>query len=371
MLKKSLAISMIVLVLSACNKETNSEIAQQSRPPAAVSFITIKNESILLTSELNGRVVAALTSQVRPQISGIIQERLFNEGDYVKKGDLLYKIDDSQYKATYEQALATLQSAEADLSSIRLKYERYTKLSKEKAISQQDVDDARSSYEKIKATVAQNKALLKSAKINLDYTSIRAPISGNIGLSSYTPGALVTANQAESLTVIRQLDPIYVDITEDVSNYANLQEIRKKNESPIKVKINFNNKDYPIEGILKTSEMSVDEQTGSVILRSVFTNPNKMLIPGLFVKAQILNAIDKQGIQVPQRTVMFSKNGNSFVFILGKENKIEKREVSITESSKNFWIINKGLIAGDKIIDEGLDKIREGDMVNATESKGE
>lgn len=364
---KVISIIIAGIILAGCKESQESNIQMQNKPITAVNAVVINEEKIELTSELNGRVVSSLVSEVRPQVTGIIQERLFEEGTEVKKGQVLYKIDSAQYQATYNQAQAALNSAKADLESNRLKKERYQSLAKQKAISQQEADDANANYEKLLAVFEERKAALEIAKINLEYTKILAPISGVIGISSITPGALVTANQSEPLAVIRSIDPVYVDVTRSTKELLKMRELQnklgKQESAPVQLYLE-NGKKYDEIGQLKLTEVSVDESTSSVTLRAVFNNSKRILLPGMYVKTKIINAIEENGITVPQKSVSYDTYGNPFLYVIDENNKVEKRNIEIYGALKDKWIVSNGVSSGEKVITEGTEKVRAGEVVN-------
>lgn len=368
---KLLSVLSLGIIIAGCNNQTQ---APQQRPPTQVSTITIKQEPVSITSDLTGRVVSSMVSEVRPQVTGIIQKRLFEEGADVKEGQVLYQIDPAQYQAAYNQALASLNSAKADIEAAKLKKQRYDNLVKQKAVAKQDADDARSSYDKIVAVYAEKKAALDIAQINLNYTKILAPISGIVGISSVTPGALVTANQTTSLATIRSLNPIYVDLTRSSTEMLKIKEIKSKlgntEITPVHLLLEDGTQ-YDQIGKLKLSEVSVDESTGSVILRAIFKNDNKDLLPGMYVKAKLINGVEEKAILIPQLTTTQDAYGNSTVFVVGTDNKVEKRKITIYSSHKNKWIVSSGLKAGEKIITEGTDKVSVGQVVTVDNNKKE
>lgn len=369
---KLLTLCIISIILNGCNNETQQK--PMERPPTKVSTISISEEPIEISSDLTGRVVSSMISEVRPQVSGIIQNRLFEEGAEVKKGQILYQIDPAQYQAAYNQANAALNSAKADITSAKLKNQRYENLVKQKAVAKQEADDAKSSYEKIIAVYEEKKASLEIAKINLEYTKILAPISGIVGISSITPGALVTANQTEPLATIRALNPIYVDLTRSSTEALKLKELKNKlgnkETTPVHLFLEDGSK-YDQVGKLKLSEVAVDESTGSVILRAVFDNPDNMLLPGMFVRTKLINGIEEKGIVIPQLAASQNAYGDSFVLVVGKEGKVEQRKVTIFSAYKNKWIISDGLKSGEQVITEGTDKVAAGQTVIIENNKKE
>jgi membrane fusion protein (multidrug efflux system) len=336
-----------------------------------VGIVTLKTEMVTLQNELSGRTAASLSSDLRPQVSGIIKSRTFEEGARVKAGQVLYEIDPAMYRAAYEGAKADLASAKASLASAKLKNERFESLSKIEGVSKQEADDARAAQELATASVAQKQAALEAARINLDYTAIKAPIAGRIGKSSVTAGALVTANQPAPLATIRALDPIYVDLTE--SNEARLR-LRaqlgagtlQKGSTAVKLKLS-DGSTYGPEGTLEFAEVAVDEATGTVTLRAKFPNPDDTLLPGMYVRAVLDEAVAQAAILAPQQGVTRDPKGNATAMVVGAENKVEVRTLVADRAIGDRWLVTSGLKAGDKLIVEGLNKIGPGMPVHATE----
>lgn len=381
---KLLAILITAISIAGCNSEnpnSNSKASSETKSssssmspmshPTIVVVDTISSEPVEVITELKGRVVASLVSEVRPQVTGIIKERLFEEGQEVEEGQVLYKIDPAQYIANTNQAKAALKTVEADISSALLKYKRYQSLVKERAVSKQDVEEAQAAYNKLLATLEERKAALNIAQINLDYTSIKSPISGSIGISNITPGALVTANQSESLTTITKLDTVNIDITQQSTDFLNQQEFKSKfNTQEVQVDIFLDNGEkYPVKGVLKTSEVIVNPNTNSITLRAVVDNPNKNLLPGMYVKVALNNGVNPDGITVFHQSVFYDSLGVPNVLVVNKENKIETKQISIAGSSGNKWIITEGLNIGDKVVFQGRDKVKSGDKVVFEELK--
>ena len=313
--------------------------SQQSKPVKSamsveVGTYTLSTQNVTLTRELPGRTKATLSSEIRPQVGGIIQARFFEEGALVKIDALLYQIDPSSYQAAFEEAKATLQNAEALVESTRLKSERYADLVKIDGVSKQDMEDAKASYLQAVASVEAKKAALQTARINLEYTKIKAPISGRIGTSSVTVGALVTANQTTALATIRTLDPIYVDLTQSSTQLLKLRALLeqqgiKQGSTKLALKLEDGSM-YKQNGTLHFQEIAVDESTGSVTLRATFSNPDGVLLPGMYVRALIDEAINSAAILVPQQAIQRDPKGNATALIVTADNKVEKR-VGVTE----------------------------------------
>ncbi|WP_084156279.1 efflux RND transporter periplasmic adaptor subunit [Desulforegula conservatrix] len=378
-MQKNERISLIAAVLLAafafsatgCGKPKDGGGPPQGKgAPPEVSVVEIKSEQVAITTELSGRTSAFLIAEVRPQVGGIIQKRLFTEGAEVKEGDVLYQIDPALFKAAYESAKAALAKAEANVPPARYKAERYKELVAARAISKQEFDEADSAFKKAEADVEASKAEMEKARINLEYSSIKAPISGRIGRSSVTTGALVTANQATALATIQKLDQVYVDVTQTSASLLRLKKnmesglIKKDSANQAKVKLVLEDgTPYPQEGALKFSDVTVDTGTGSIILRSVFPNPKMTLLPGMYVRALIEEGINENAILVPQQGVTRNSKGEATSMVVNAEGKVEVRELKIDRAVGSKWIVSEGLKAGDKVIVEGLQKARPGDLV--------
>jgi membrane fusion protein (multidrug efflux system) len=330
----------------------------------------IKPEKVSLTTELSGRTVPHLTAEVRPQVSGIIKKRLFTEGSDVKAGQVLYQIDPATYQAAFASAKAGQARVEASLVSVRLTEGRYRDLVKIKAVSQQDYDNAFATLKQAEADLAFAKAAVETARINLAYTRVTAPISGRIGRSTVTEGALVTANQPAALATIQQLDSMYVDVTQSTTELLKLKQnlangiMKKSASAQVKLLLEDGSK-YPLPGTLKFSEVTVDQSTGSVTLRAVFPNPKQILLPGMFVRAILEEGVDAQAILVPQRGVTRTPKGDALVMTVGAEEKVEPRTIKVVRTVGDSWLVSEGLKAGDRVILEGLQKARPGTPVKA------
>ncbi|MGB9716034.1 MAG: efflux RND transporter periplasmic adaptor subunit [Thermodesulfovibrionales bacterium] len=354
----------INLMLVGCER---SQKSMTTLAPAEVSVIIVQPEQIILTTELPGRTSAYLVAEIRPQVSGIIQKRLFTEGSNVKAGQVLYQIDPAPFQAALDNAKAALGRAEANLPAIRSRAERFRELIADKAVSQQDYDDAVAALKQAEADVEYWKAAVKSAKINLEYTRVLAPISGRIGKSNVTEGALVTAHQPLPLATIQQLNPIYVDIPQSTAELLRLQrrleEGRLKHEAKDQNKVKLileDNTKYPLEGTLQFRDVTVDPTTGSVVLRAIFPNPENVLLPGMFVRAIVKEGINKKAIMVPQQTVFRDTKGNPFVYIVDKESKVQIRPIIIDRAIEDKWLVSEGLSAGEQVIMEGVQKVMPG-----------
>lgn len=335
-----------------------------------VGTITIKPETIESTYQLAGRTVASEISQVRPQVNGVVIEQLFKEGTQVNKGQPLYKIDSSLYRDSVDEAAGNLALAKATVNSTRLQAERYKELIKVNGVSQQELDNAQSAYEQAKATVAVNEAVLKTARTNLRYTQVSAPISGRIGRSSITRGALVTSAQTDPLATIQKLDPMYVDLTQSSDEYMALRKQLTENgikptELSVRLKLE-NGTAYAEQGTFKFSDVAVDEATGSVTLRAAFPNPNNALLPGLYVRAELGTGIRPNSVLIPQGALFRDAEGNPLVWIVGKDNKAEQRKITVGDAIDNRWLVTSGLKAGDQVIVEGLQGLSAGMTIEPT-----
>lgn len=365
--QSALILLFLSAILAGCGQSAQENSASHQPPPTKVGFITVHEQPFTLTNELSGRTSPYQIAEVRPQITGIINARLFEEGATVEAGQALYQIDDSLYQAALASARADLENAQATVESASLTATRYERLIKTGAVSQQTLDEARATLNAGKARVAAARASLKTAEINLNYTRIKAPISGRIGRSAMTEGALVTANQGTALATIRQLDPIYVDLTQ---SYDELQQLRTalangqlqtlgENEAKVRLQ-QRDGTPYAHSGMLQFSEYAVDETTGSVTLRAVFPNPDEALLPGMFVRAQLPQAEQKNAVLVPQKAIAREPGGKASAFVINGDNTVQKRAVTINKAVGNQWLLHEGLKEGDHLVIDGLQKIRDG-----------
>lgn len=364
------------LLVTGCEKKAATAAAPAPAGPPEVGVLEIKPQRVALTSELSGRTAPQLIAEVRPQVNGIIKKRVFTEGTDVKAGQVLYQIDPATYQAAYDSARASLARAEANLGTLKLKEERYRDLVKIKAVSQQDYDDAHASLKQSEADVAAAKAAVETARINLGYTKVTAPISGRIGRSAVTDGALVTASQATPLATIQGLNSMYVDVTQSTSDLLRLRQnlangvLKKDGAGQARVKLLLEDgTPYPLPGTLKFSEVTVDQSTGSVTLRAVFPNPKQALLPGMFVRAQIEEGVNDAAILVPQRGVNRNPKGEAVVMTVGEGEKVEPRVVKVVRTVGDNWLVGDGLKAGDRVILDGLQKAKPGTPVKAVPFK--
>lgn len=335
--------------------------------PTEVGYIVVQQTSVAVVTELSGRTSAYQTSEVRPQVSGIIRRRLFVEGSLVHKGQTLYEIDPSLYRAATSQAAANLASAQANAEATRVKAERYKPLADMDAVAKQDYTDAAAQARQAAAAVTQNRAALQTARINLNFTRVPAPITGRIGRSLFTEGALVTAGQADPLTNIQRLDPIYVDIQQSSADLLALRRALASGGSApttavVRLKLE-DGSDYGVTGTVEFTEAMVDATTGTVTLRARFANPNGLLLPGMFVRASFAQSLDTSAYLVPQVAVSRDPKGNATVFIVGPGNKAVPRTVTTSRVQGTNWIVTSGLNPGDKVITEGIGRLKPNDPV--------
>lgn len=357
------------LALNGCSKP---QAATPPPAPAEVGVVVVKPQRVALTTELSGRTSPNLIAEVRPQVNGIIQKRIFTEGGDVKAGQVLYQIDPAMYQSAYASAKATQARAEASMNAVRLKAERYRDLVGIKAVSQQDNDDAQASLKQAEADVASAKAAVETARINLAYTKVTAPISGRIGRSTVTDGALVTANQAAALATIQHLGSMYVDVTQSSAELLklkqNLASGLMKNSGAAQARVKLLLEDgsvYPLPGTLKFSEVTVDPGTGSITLRAIFPNPKQTLLPGMFVRAILEEGVSDNAILIPQRGVTRNPKGEAVAMVVGAEEKAEPRTIKVARTVGDSWLVSEGLKTGDRVIVEGLQKARPGSVVKA------
>lgn len=361
---KKIFLFLLVSLFFGCNNENNNDISSETQQ-IEVGYITLKSEEVPLQQELSGRIKAIYKSEVRPQIDGIIKEQLFKEGSFVKKGDILYVIDPDSYQAIYEEALATLKSSEANLITLKLKNERYEESVKFDVISKQEADDAKAAYLQAIALVEQNKASVKSAKINLDRTKIKAQVSGFIGISNYTVGALVSQNQTNALTTIRDTTKVYVDLSQSNNQLFKLKRLNKDSIKENDIDVNIILPDdtvYKHTGKLKLQEISVDEDTGYVTLRAEFPNPDGELLDNMFVNT-IVESGKYNAFLVPQQAVTLDAKSNYIVTTIQKDNTIQTKKITVIRAIDNKWLVTDGITQTDKIIIEGLGKINEKSIV--------
>lgn len=362
----------LVCALPACNRSQTSLPSSATARPE-VSVVTLQPQSVQITAELPGRTTASLVAEVRPQVTGIIQSRLFDEGSEVKAGQALYQIDPATYVAATDSAKAALQKAEAAVPTAEAKLARQEVLIKTNAVSQQTLDDTKAALAVAKADVAAASANLKSAEINLDYTKIMAPIDGRIDKSTLTPGALVTASQATALTTIRKLDPINVDVTQSSTNLLNLRQAIaagrvKLTGDNVRVRLKLENGAiYPHLGTLAFSESNVSESTGTFGMRAAFPNPDRLLLPGMYVRAIVEEGVSDNSFLVPQRAVSRNTKGEPIAVFADKDGRIEQRVLTVSRTVGNNWLVESGVGAGDRVLVEGTQLVRVGQLVTPVE----
>jgi membrane fusion protein (multidrug efflux system) len=351
-----------VLVLAAC--------ARQTAPPQTipeVGVITLSAQDVTLSTELTGRTAATLSAEVRPQVTGIIQARLFKEGSAVRAGQQLYEIDPRPYRASLDQTQAQLESGRAILATAQAKADRYRTLTEVQAVSRQDIDDAMAAQQQARANVHGYEAALETARLNLEYTRVLAPISGRIGRSSVTPGALVTAAQTVVLATIQQLDPIYVDITQSSQRLLQLRRALAQGKArPASTGVRLeleDGTDYPYAGSIEFSEVTVDENAGTVTLRARFPNPDNVLLPGMFVRVLTPQSVVPNAILAPQQGISRDPRGNATALVVDANSKVILRDVTATQAIGDQWLITEGLRSGDRLIVAGTGKVQPGDTV--------
>lgn len=355
---------LLALALAGCSQQ------QQQMPPmgpAEVGVVTLVAEPVTVSNELTGRTAATTASDVRPQVDGVIKARLFEEGSIVHAGQPLYQIDPRLYKASLDQARGQLENAQATLFTNQAKADRYKTLRDNQAVSRQDIDDTVAAARTARASVHQYQASVQSARVNLEYTRVLAPITGRISRSTVTPGALVTSGQTTALATIQQLDPIYVDITQSSSDLVKLRmALANGSVLPATATVHLkleDGSDYPLTGTIEFSEVTVDEQAGTVTLRARFPNPQGLLLPGMFVRVVTPQGVVPKGILAPQQGITRDAKGDATALVVDASNKVVLRNVVADKAIGNKWLVTSGLKAGDRLIVEGVDKAEPGAVV--------
>jgi membrane fusion protein (multidrug efflux system) len=354
------------LSMTACNRQVQA-------PPTAVpevATVTVARQQVLLTTELPGRTSPFRIAEIRPQVNGLIQKRLFTEGSDVKAGQELYQIDPAPFQAALDNAKAALGRAEANLPALQLKADRYQQALADKAVSRQDLDDASAAVKQVQADIQYYRAMLETARINLNYAHVVSPISGRIGTSTVTDGAIVTAYQPVALATIQQLDPIYVDVPQSTTELLRLQRRLEEgrlsrdgtNANQVQLILGDGTR-YPLAGTLQFRDVSVDPTTATVILRMVFRNPNGVLLPGMFVRAVVQEGINAQAILIPQQAVSRDPKGNPVALIVDASSKVQQRMLSLDRAIGDQWLVSTGLAPGERVIAEGMQKVRPGASV--------
>ncbi|ECD4257063.1 multidrug efflux RND transporter periplasmic adaptor subunit AcrA [Salmonella enterica subsp. enterica serovar Stanley] len=358
------------LALTGCDDKQDQQGGQQM---PEVGVVTLKTEPLQITTELSGRTVAYRIAEVRPQVSGIILKRNFVEGSDIEAGVSLYQIDPATYQATYDSAKGDLAKAQAAANIAELTVKRYQKLLGTQYISKQEYDQALADAQQATAAVVAAKAAVETARINLAYTKVTSPISGRIGKSSVTEGALVQNGQASALATVQQLDPIYVDVTQSSNDFLRLkQELANgslKQENG-KAKVDLVTSDgikFPQSGTLEFSDVTVDQTTGSITLRAIFPNPDHTLLPGMFVRARLQEGTKPAALLVPQQGVTRTPRGDATVLVVGADNKVETRQIVASQAIGDKWLVTDGLKAGDRVVVSGLQKVRPGAQVKVQE----
>jgi membrane fusion protein (multidrug efflux system) len=371
-----LALPLVLLCLSACAKHGGQgghggPGGYGDQGPPEVGVVTLRAAPVTLTTDLAGRTSPFETSDVRPQVGGIIIARPFTEGANVRAGQVLYRIDPAPYRAAYDQAVAQAASAEANLVTAQLKAQRYGELVKINGVSRQDYDDAEAAFKQGQAQVRQLRAAAQSARINLGYATITAPISGRVGPSTVTKGALVAPSQTAALTTIQRLDPIYVDVTQSAADELRLRRALASGQLtggpksvPVRLKLD-DGSDYPIPGRLEFTDVTVDQTTGAVTLRALFPNPEGVLLPGMFVRAQVAEGTDPKALLAPQQGVSRDERGRPTALVVGADGKAQLRELLLGQTVGDQWQILSGLAPGDRLIVEGLLRVKPGQAVHA------
>jgi membrane fusion protein (multidrug efflux system) len=361
-----------MVLLASCGSG-GDEGRGRNRGPTAVTYVVVEPSSVPLVQSLPARVSAYEVSEVRPQVSGIVQKRYFTEGSFVRKGQTLYQIDSSQYQAAVAQASANVRAAQASAEAARALAARYRPLVEMEAVSKQDYTNAVSQARQAEASIAQNQAALRAAQINLRFTRVPAPISGRIGISNVTEGALVTANQPDSMTTITRLDPVNVDIQESASDLIALRRaLSTGGVAPTSAQVRLklpDGSDYGFTGTVQFSEVIVDQNTGTVTLRARYPKPMTILLPGLFVTAPFSQAVDTTAFLVPQQAISRDPKGTATLFVLGPGNRAVQRTVVATRTQGTNWVVTQGLAAGEKVIVEGSGTLRDGAQVKASPAK--
>ena len=351
----------LAILLAGCGRGAQ----QQPPPPPQVSYVTIAEQPVTLSVELPGRTSAYETSDVRPQVNGLVQARLFQEGDMVRAGQPLYRIDPAPYQAQVASASAALGRARAAIGSTAALARRYGELVRINAISRQEAENATTGADQAQSDVAAQQAALRSARIDLGRTTVRAPIAGRIGRSTFTTGALVTAAQADALTTIQRLDPIYVDIQQSSADLLKLRQqilagqVSRDADARVKLLLE-NGSTYRAEGRLRFADVTVDPTTGSQVIRAIFTNADGLLLPGMYVRALLVDGVEARAMLVPQRAVSRDERGNATVMVVGRDNKVAPRTLQTSRTVGEDWLVTGGVRPGDRVIVEGGMTLRPG-----------
>ena len=357
-------------LLAGCGKKPQAA----APPPPQVGVVTIHTQPVLRTTDLPGRTAAVVTSDIRPQVSGVILKRLFVEGGDVTAGQQLYQIDPAPYQAAYDSAVATLMHDKAQFATDQAQADRYAPLAAAQAVSAQDYDNALATVKEDEANIASAKASIESARINLQYTKVYSPISGTIGASSVTPGALVTADQTAVLATVTQLNPIYVDLNESSTTWLRLKQeadsgqLQTSADGAAKVTLTLEDgSTYSLPGKLQFSEVNVDQSTGTVLVRALFPNPQHLLLPGMYVHAALQEGVNKDGILVPQQAVSYNTHGDATVLVVDSKNVVLQKIIQINGDIGNNWVVTGGLQPGNRIVVDGLQNATPGATVSTVD----
>ena len=362
---------LLVVVLVACEKQ---QAPSPQKLPIAVTVVTLKTEPVTLSRQLPGRTNPYVVAEVRPQVTGIVKERLFTEGSLVKAGQALYQLDDATYRASYNSAKALLARAEASVEIALFNADRAEELIKTNAVSKQALLNALAEKRQAEADAGVAQAQVASAQVKLSYARITSPIDGRIGKSTVTRGALVTADQVTPLATVQQLDPIYVDLTRSANELLELRRelssgnARKTTGIPVTITFEDGTR-YENEGELTFTDVAVDPMTGSYALRVVVPNPDSLLMPGMYVRAIVSNAVLDSGLLVPQKGISRDTKGNARAMVVNRDGIVEQRAVQVSRTVSDQWLVNGGLVEGDRVIVEGLQKVRPGTQVTVTEAE--
>lgn len=366
----ALAVSIALVGCGKDPKDAQQAGAAQQMPPTEVGVVVAQPQSVEQSVELSGRTTAFEISEVRPQTSGVVLKRLFAEGGYVREGQALYELDSRSNRAALESTKAAMLQQQANLNALRTKLSRYQQLVAINAVSKQEYDDLLGSVKVTEAQVAAAQAQIKSAEIDLGYSVVRAPISGQTNRSTVTAGALVTSGQATPMVTIQRLDPIYVDINQSSAELLRLRQqlskgsLNSSNNTTVKLKLE-DGSDYPVEGRLAFSDASVNPDTGTVTLRAVFPNPNHLLLPGMFATAQIVQAVIPNAMLIPQAAITRTPTGQAMAMIVNEKGAAEPRPVTTAGVQGKDWIVTAGLKTGDKVIVDGIAKVKPEQKVTA------
>ena len=371
LLPNATMLAAFALMLAACDRQSASTPAEA--PPVEVVAYTVESSQVPVSTELTGRVVAAVTAEIRPQAGGIVRKRLFTEGSEVEAGQVLYEIDPTSAQTSVSDAEATLSSAKVALASAKAKAMRYRELVEIEAVSQESAEEAEAAYKQAISAVDSAEAGLEAAKLSLSYANVTSPIDGRIGRSSVSEGALVTANQTTALATVQQLDPVYLDATQSATEFLRIRQqfeqgkVKLENGRPVVRLIKDDGSLYDAVGELQLADAIVDETTGTVTVRSQFPNPNNELIPGMYGKIRLEGAVRQNALVVPQVAISRDVKGNALAYVINQNNTIEERTLTTGQTLGDQWIVESGLQAGERIVVEGLQKIRVGSVVSVAE----